>query len=702
MAKPLIIVESPAKARTIKKFVGNRFDVQASMGHIRDLPKSQLGVAVDDHFEPKYVTIRGKGKIVQELRKRARKAARVLLATDPDREGEAISWHLAQLLNMDEHEPCRIEFHEVTKEAVDQALKSPRPIDDNLVDAQQARRILDRLVGYKLSPLLWRKVRRGLSAGRVQSVAVRLICDREEEIEAFTPEEYWSITAVLETEKGRSRFQAKYRGPKGKKLVPKSEEETKGIIREIQGRPFVVTRVVKKEKLRHPPPPFTTSSMQQEASHRLGFSVRKTMSVAQQLYEGLNLGPEGTVGLITYIRTDSTRIADTARSEAGRLIHARFGPEYVGQYRKQAPKPGAQEAHEAIRPTSVLRDPERVKGYLNRDQYRLYRLVWTRFITSQMSPAVMDTVSVDISAGDHVFRATGSTLKFPGFMAVKLEEKADDNGAAQEPVVREQLLPELTKGETLLLLGLEPKQHFTQPPPRYTEAMLVRTLEEKGIGRPSTYAPIISTIQQRGYVLKEDRHFVPTELGKLVIQLLKENFPRIIDVEFTARMEAELDQIEEGETYWRKVLADFYGPFEETLKRAEEKLGRVRVPEEETDVTCEKCGRKMVIKYGRYGKFLACPGYPECKNTKPLLEKTGVKCPECGGEIVGRRSKKGRKFYGCSNYPECNFVSFNKPLKKTCPECGAFMVQKRSREKGTYYQCSRQGCGYSETPSEQV
>ncbi|PZN12201.1 MAG: type I DNA topoisomerase [Bacillota bacterium] len=693
MAKTLIIVESPAKARTIKKFVGRGYAVEASMGHVRDLPKSQLGVDIDDHFTPKYITIRGKGKLIERLRQQARQADRVLLATDPDREGEAISWHLCQLLGIDGDSPCRIVFHEITREAVRRALKEPRPIDDNLVDAQQARRVLDRLVGYMLSPLLWRKVRRGLSAGRVQSVAVRLIVDREAEIEAFVPQEYWTVTAALARARDGIRFEARYHGDEnGKRELP-NREAVDRLLADLSGRPFRVLQVDRKERRRSPAPPFTTSTLQQEASRKLGFSVRRTMRVAQELYEGIEIKGEGAVGLVTYIRTDSTRIADQALDEAAEYIARRFGPEYSVP-RKQAGRrqAQAQEAHEAIRPTSVLRDPESIKDDLTRDQYRLYRLIWERFLASQMAPAVLDTVTVEIGAGPHRFRATGSTVKFPGFMKLYVEGRDEEGqGEAEEP--GDALLPDLEPGDVLELLELRPEQHFTQPPPRYTEAMLVRALEEKGIGRPSTYAPIIETIQERGYVVKEDRRFRPTELGRLVTDLLKQHFPDIVDVEFTARMEADLDRIEEGHRRWVDVLREFYGPFAETLARAERQIARVELPVEETDEVCEKCGRRMVIKHGRYGRFLACPGFPECRNTKPLLEKTGARCPRCGGEIVQRRTRRGRVFYGCANYPQCDFTTWDRPTPETCPQCGTFLVEKRSRQ-GTLVACANEGCGY--------
>ncbi|NLA57300.1 MAG: type I DNA topoisomerase [Firmicutes bacterium] len=694
MGKSLVIVESPAKAKTISRFLGRNYTVKASVGHVKDLPKSQLGVDVENGFQPKYITIRGKGPILKELRDAARKADRILFATDPDREGEAISWHLADALDVDGQSPCRIEFNEITERAVKTAIKQPRPINQHLVDAQQARRVLDRLVGYKLSPLLWAKVKRGLSAGRVQSVAVRLICDREAEIQAFEPEEYWSIEAELQQVEGeKTTFSAKLHKAKGKKIEIRNQAEAEAIVEKLQEASFVVQSVERKERRRNPAPPFTTSSLQQEASRKLGFTARRTMMVAQQLYEGLEVGSEGTVGLITYIRTDATRIAPEAQHAARETIQALFGKEYLPAkppvYKSRA---GAQAAHEAIRPTSMKRLPEEVKPYLTRDQYRLYRLIWERFIASQMAPAVLDTLTVQIQAGDYVFRATGSTIKFPGFMALYTEntdlpEEGDD---------KEGTLPELREGEKLELLQLMPNQHFTQPPPRYSEAMLVKTLEELGIGRPSTYAQIIDTITRRGYVELVDRRFVPTELGNIVVDLLKEHFPNIIDVEFTATMESQLDRIEEGKENWERVLAEFWEPFSQELKKAELHMEEVEIADEETDEVCEKCGRNMVIKQGRYGRFLACPGFPECRNTIPLLKEIGVSCPKCGGQIVERRTRRGRTFYGCTNYPDCDFTSWQRPAGKNCPQCGQFMVVRQRRGKGPEVVCSDKGCGYRE------
>jgi DNA topoisomerase-1 len=657
------------------------------------LPKSQLGVNVDNHFEPKYITIRGKGNVIKELRKAAKDSPRVLLATDPDREGEAISWHLAHILDLPDDSPCRIEFREITKEAVNKALQDPRPIDNRLVDAQQARRVLDRLVGYKLSPLLWRKVRKGLSAGRVQSVALRLICDREEEIAAFEPQEYWTLDVVLHPDGlgAEDIFSASFYGRAGEgKQEIANQDEVEEIMAALQGSSFSVSTVTRRERRRHPAPPFTTSSLQQEAARKLNFSARRTMVVAQQLYEGLDLGKEGTVGLITYIRTDSTRIADTARAEVIEHVKERFGPQYVGKGSRGRTVRGAQEAHEAIRPTSVRRTPEQLKNFLSRDQLRLYKLIWQRLVASQMADVVLDTVSVDISAGPYILRANGQKVKFPGFTVLYQEgkdEEDDDQG--------DRRLPDLVAGQALEPLEMNPKQHFTQPPPRFSEAMLVKTLEEKGIGRPSTYAPIIETLLQRGYVVKEDNRFHPTELGKVVLELLVEHFPQIVNVNFTARIEGELDRVEEGEADWREIVQDFYRGFALELERAEKEIGKIALPEEEAAIPCEKCGRMMVIKHGRYGKFLACPGFPACRNTKRIQETLGVNCPECGGEMVVRKTKRGRPFYGCANYPDCRFVVWNKPSRKTCPQCGAFMTVKRRRGQTSLYQCARPGCGFS-------
>lgn len=688
MAKSLIIVESPAKAKTISKFLGKNYKIQASMGHVRDLPKSQLGIDIEKGFTPKYITIRGKGSLLESLKKEASKVENVLLATDPDREGEAISWHLANLLGLPEDKPCRVEFHEITKNAVSESVKHPRKIDINLVEAQQARRILDRLVGYKISPILWRKVKWGLSAGRVQSVAVRIICDREKEIREFVPKEYWTIDANLTDEKTGSKITARLYLKNNGKIEINNKKESDLILSELEKEKFIVIEVKKSERKRNPSPPFTTSSMQQEAARKLKFTAKKTMMVAQQLYEGLDIKGEGTVGLVTYIRTDSTRIAVQAENEAREYIKDNFGKEYISESPPiQKNKKNIQDAHEAIRPTSVSRTPESIKDSLSRDQYKLYKLIWERFLASQMSAAVYDTVTVDIKAGQYILRATGSVLKFQGYMAVYIE------GTDEETEKQENTLPVLEEGQVLKLQKLRPEQHFTQPPPRYTEAMLVKTLEEKGIGRPSTYAPIIDIIQKRGYVEKENGRFKPTELGEIVVNIMQEFFKDIVDVDFTAEMEDQLDRIESGEEKWQKVIESFYIPFENELKSAEKAIEKVKIEDEVTDEKCELCGRNMVIKNGRYGKFLACPGFPECKNTKPLVEEIGTKCPHCGGNVVVRRTKKGRIFYGCANYPTCKFVSWDKPSGSQCPECGSYMVIKKTKD-GEIEVCSNKECDF--------
>lgn len=698
MSKTLVIVESPAKARSIGKFLGKKYTVKASMGHIRDLPKSQFGVDVEKGFLPKYIIIRGKGEIIRELRAAAKKADQVLVASDPDREGEAIAWHLLNVLEIDENSPCRVEFNEITKEAVQKAIKSPRPIDYNRVHAQQARRILDRLVGYNLSPLLWRKIRRGLSAGRVQSVAVRLICEREEEINSFVPEEYWTLTALLARE-GENSFEAKLFKIGDEKAEIGSRARMEEILKELEGAIYQVVKVVKKEKSRQPAPPFITSTLQQEAYRKLNFTARKTMMVAQELYEGIELGDEGPVGLVTYIRTDSTRVAQTAQEEARTYIREKFGAEFMPEKPRQvAAKGRAQDAHEAIRPTSVYREPEAIKQYLTPDQYKLYKLIWSRFVASQMSPAVYDTTSVDIAAGRYLFRATGSIIKFPGFLLVYEESRDDEFSLEQEH--QDKILPALEEGEVLRLLSLVPRQHFTQPPPRYTDATLVKALEEKGIGRPSTYAPILDTIIRRGYVVRQKKHLVPTKLGMVVVDLLKKHFPDIIDVEFTAHMEESLDLVEEGKKDWVQVVEEFYLPFKETLERAEEEIGRITVEEEKevSEEVCPQCGQQLVVKEGRYGKFLACPSFPACRYTQPLWETTGVTCPQCGeGELVGRRTKKGRKFYGCSRYPECEFVVWDEPSGRRCPQCGGLLVVKKERNGQLKLECANKECRYQTT-----
>ncbi|WP_282941796.1 type I DNA topoisomerase [Paenibacillus sp. RC67] len=692
MADSLVIVESPAKAKTIGKYLGSKFIVKASMGHIRDLPKSQIGVEIQKNFEPKYITIRGKGSVLKELKDARKKVKKVYLAADPDREGEAIAWHLAHYLELGETEACRVVFNEITKQAVKDAFKTPRKINIDLVNAQQARRILDRLVGYKISPLLWKKVKKGLSAGRVQSVAVKLIYDRENEIKAFVPEEYWSITAKLLA--GSSEFEAKFHSVNGEKKELKNEQEVNEILASVNKANFTINEVKEKERLRNPSPPFITSSLQQEAARKLNFRASKTMSVAQQLYEGIDLGSEGTVGLITYMRTDSTRISPVAQEEAKEFIVGKFGESYYPEtprvYLKKAAN--AQDAHEAIRPSSVLREPDQIKDHLSRDQFRLYKLVWERFVASQMASAVLDTMTVDIAAGDNVFRAVGSKMKFPGFMKVYVE--GNDDGTTEE----DKLLPPLKQGDKVKKKQIDPKQHFTQPPPRYTEARLVRALEEMGIGRPSTYAPTLETIQRRGYVAIEEKKFVPTELGELVIQQMIEFFPEILDVEFTAHMEEELDNVEEGKEDWVKVLSSFYQSFEKRLEVAEEEMEKIEIQDEVSDEICEKCGRHLVYKMGRFGKFLACSGFPDCRNTKPIVKDIGVTCPSCKeGHIIERRSKKGRVFYGCDRYPECEFVSWDKPVEQPCPKCGSLVIEKRNKN-GVFHQCIQ--CDFKEEVQE--
>ncbi|MCM3547036.1 DNA topoisomerase I [Niallia circulans] len=687
MSDYLVIVESPAKAKTIGKYLGKKYVVKASMGHVRDLPKSQMGVSVEDNYEPRYITIRGKGPVLKELKTAAKKAKRVYLAADPDREGEAIAWHLAHSLNIDENSDCRVVFNEITKTAIKDAFKHPRPINMDLVDAQQARRILDRLVGYNISPLLWKKVKKGLSAGRVQSVAVKLITDREKEIQQFVPEEYWSITGSFLL--GDEPFEAKFYGRNGKKESLTSEENVNEVLKQIKGKQFAVADVVKKERRRNPVSPFTTSSLQQEAARKLNFRAKKTMLIAQQLYEGIDLGKEGTVGLITYMRTDSTRISDTAKQETYEYIRSTYGEEYARKGdRKQKQDKNAQDAHEAIRPTSVKYEPKQLKEYLSRDQLRLYRLIWERLVASEMAPAIMDTMTVDLENNGVRFRANGSKVKFPGFMKVYIEGN-DDNKKEED-----RLLPALAKGQQVEKAEVTPNQHFTQPPPRYTEARLVKTLEELGIGRPSTYAPTLDTIQRRGYVALDEKRFVPTELGEIVLDLIVEFFPEILDVEFTAKMEEDLDSIEDGRDNWISIIDQFYQSFEKRLKVAEEEMEEVEIKDEPAGEDCEKCGHEMVYKMGRYGKFMACSNFPECRNTKAIVKEIGVTCPTCKqGNIVERKSKKRRIFYGCDRYPDCEFVSWDKPISRPCPKCQGLLVEKKSK-KGVFVACT--SCDYEE------
>lgn len=687
MADYLVIVESPAKAKTIERYLGKKYKVKASMGHIRDLPKSQLGVDTEHDFEPRYITIRGKGPVLKELKTAAKKAKKVYLAADPDREGEAIAWHLAHSLDLDLSSDCRVVFNEITKDAIKDSFKHPRMINMDLVDAQQARRILDRLVGYKISPILWKKVKKGLSAGRVQSVALRLIIDRENEINEFKPEEYWTIDGRFL--KGKESFEASFFGVNGKKHPLKTKEDVKEILSKLKGSKFSVEKVTKKERKRNPAVPFTTSTLQQEAARKLNFRAKKTMMIAQQLYEGIDLGKEGTVGLITYMRTDSTRISNTAIEEVSAFIDQTYGKNFLNTTKRTAKKnENAQDAHEAIRPTSTLRKPADVKHVLSRDQLRLYKLIWERFVASQMAPAVLDTMSVDLDNNGLTFRANGSKVKFPGFMKVYVEGKDDQ---LEE---KDKMLPDLKEGDTVLSKDIEPEQHFTQPPPRYTEARLVKTLEELGIGRPSTYAPTLDTIQKRGYVALDNKRFIPTELGEIVLNLIIEFFPEIINVEFTAKMEKELDSVEEGTIEWVRIIDSFYQDFAKRVEKAEAEMQEVEIEPEYAGVDCEECGHPMVYKMGRYGKFMACSNFPDCRNTKPIVKDIGVKCPTCHeGNIVERKSKKRRIFYGCDRFPECEFVSWDKPIERKCPKCENMLVEKKLK-KGMQVQCVN--CDYKE------
>lgn len=657
MADKLVIVESPAKANTIKKFLGGSTKVVASMGHIRDLPKSKLGVDIEHDFEPEYINIRGKGDLIKSLKKDAKQAKKVYIATDPDREGEAIAWHLAYILKDEKNKISRVTFNEITKNAVQKAIKEPRNIDMNVVDAQQARRVLDRIVGYKMSPLLWKKVKRGLSAGRVQSVAVKLIVDRENEIEGFKPEEYWNIYAKLKDEKTKKQFEARFYGKNGKKLEIHSKQETDEVLEGIKNAKYIVSEVKKGEKKRTPAPPFTTSTMQQEASRKLGFTLKKTMSVAQGLYEGVRIPEKGTVGLITYMRTDSTRISDVARAAAKEYIVKNYGEKYY-ENRYYKTNKEAQDAHEAIRPTYIDVNPEDIKDVITKDQYKLYKLIYNRFMASQMANAIYDTMAVNIKANEYDFKANGQAIKFKGFMTLYVE------GTDAKEVVEDGMLPELEEGNTEKLVELNPKQSFTEPPARYTEASLVKALEEKGIGRPSTYSPTITTILERRYIEKVQKQLMPTELGKIVNKLLTENFTDVINVEFTAKIENEFDEISEGKAEWKKMIRDFYGPFSIELDKVEKELEHVELVDEVSDVPCEKCGRMMVYKYGKYGKFLACPGYPECKNAKPIIETIDVPCPKCGGTVQVRKTKRRKNYYICENNPtSCDYISWNKPKK---------------------------------------
>jgi DNA topoisomerase I len=691
MADFLVIVESPAKAKTIERYLGSKYKVKASMGHIRDLPRSQMGVSKENNFEPKYITIRGKGPVLKELKNAAKKVKKVFLAADPDREGEAIAWHLAHSLNVDITSDCRVVFNEITKDAIKESFKHPRPINMDLVDAQQARRILDRLVGYNISPLLWKKVKKGLSAGRVQSIAVRLIIDREKEIKAFVPEEYWTIESELV--KGKDHFSASFHALANKEKVElKSEQDVEAILKQMEGDKFKVVSVSKKERKRNPSPSFITSSLQQEAARKLNFRARKIMMLAQQLYEGIELGAEGTVGLITYMRTDSTRISEVAQKEAAEYIQKEFGENYLKENERKEKKQSnnTQDAHEAIRPTSTFRDPNSVKQYLSRDQFRLYKLIWERFLASQMAQGVMDTMSVDLQNGNVLFRANGSKIKFPGFMKIYVE------GTDDQVEEKNKMLPDLKEGDEVFKKDIEPKQHFTQPPPRYTEARLVKTLEESGIGRPSTYAPTLDTIQKRGYVALDNKRFVPTELGEICNELMLEFFPDILNVDFTAKMEQDLDSVEDGKVRWVEVIDEFYQDFEKHLAKAEEEMQSVEIKDEPAGEDCELCSNPMVFKMGRYGKFMACSNFPDCRNTKAIVKEIGVTCPKCKeGSIIERKSKKKRIFYGCNRFPECDFISWDKPLPRSCPKCEGPLVEKKLK-KGVQVQCIE--CDYKEEP----
>ncbi len=686
--KKLLIVESPAKAETIKKYLGSSYNVLASMGHIIDLPKSQMGIDVDNDFEPRYITIRGKGPLLSQLKKEASKASKVYLATDPDREGEAISWHLKEALGIKE-EKCRVTFNEITKSAVKSAMQEPREIDTDLVDAQQARRVLDRIVGYSISPLLWQKVKRGLSAGRVQSVAVRLICDREEEIINFNPEEYWTIEVTLNN--GKKSFEARYFGEEGKEKKLSSKEKAEKIVADVKNREFLIQDIKKTTTKRNPLPPFTTSTLQQDASRKLNFSAIKTMQIAQSLYEGVKLGGKlGTVGLITYMRTDSLRISKEAQQDAILYLTENFEKEYVSPRQFKA-KRGTQDAHEAIRPTSVKLVPSEIKDHLTNDQFKLYKLIWERFLASQMASAEYDTVQVNLENSGHSFRANGSTLAFRGYTALYVE----GTDIKEE---KEKALPVLTEETKLNFEKIEKNQHFTQPPARFTEASLVKELEDKGIGRPSTYAPTIATVISRGYVARSKKQLIPTELGNVTTDIMRNYFSDIVDVDFTAGMEKSLDKIGEGKLNWKKLIQDFYPDFDKTLKSATEKIEKITIKDEESDIVCDKCGRKMVYKLGKFGKFLACPGYPECQNTMTIKIGTGVKCPKCDGELLVKKSRKGKTYYACENLPKCDFMAWDEPQKEICPECGGTLFRKYGRDAKIY--CVNEKCGYSEKPKK--
>ncbi len=691
MGQKLVIVESPAKAKTIGKYLGKTYTVEASMGHVRDLPKSKLGVDLENDYEPKYITIRGKGELVDKLRKAAKKADKVYLATDPDREGEAISWHLANILKIPNDETCRIVFNEITKGAVKSSIKNARKIDFNLVDAQQARRVLDRLVGYEISPILWKNVKWGLSAGRVQSAALKLICDREKEIKDFVPKEYYSIDTVLK--KGKSKFKIRFSSFKDKKIEIETSEQADKIVNDLKKGEFIVKNIKCSKKTRNPLPPFTTSTLQQDANRKLNFMTKRTMSVAQGLYEGVEVKGYGTVGLITYMRTDSVRISEEAQESARKLIISRYGEEYIpSSPRIYRSKKNIQDAHEAIRPTYMEITPEIAKENLTSEQYKLYALIWNRFMASQMTSCNLDTKSIDITNGDYNFKASGSSIAFDGFMKLYEYSNEDDEKSV--------ILPSLEENEVVKAESIEGSQHFTQPLPRYTEASFVKLLEEKGIGRPSTYVPTITTLLNRNYVVREKKNLVGTELGEIVNNIMGDYFEQIVDVDFTAEMEKKLDDVEEGKENWKEIVSGFFSPLKAAIDKAEREISKVVIEDKVSDVKCEKCGRMMVIKRGRFGEFLACPGYPECKNAKPIVEKLEVLCPKCGKEIVAKKSKRGKRFFGCSGYPECDFVSWYEPVAKRCPQCNSYMILKNSK-KGKHIECSNKECGYKEEYKEE-
>lgn len=690
----LVIVESPAKAKTIKKYLGKNYNVIASMGHIRDLPKTKIGVNIDNDFEPEYINIKGKGDLIKSIKDEAKKSDKVYLATDPDREGEAISWHLAHILGLDLSDKNRVTFNEITKNGVKNGMSNPRSIDIDLVNAQQARRVLDRIVGYKLSPFLWKKVKRGLSAGRVQSVTVRLIVDKEEEIRAFESKEYWTIDAKLIAPSCNKEFVAHFYGEDGEKIEISTKEQADKIVEKTANSQFVVKDIKFGTKKRVPAPPFTTSTLQQEASRKLNFQSKRTMSIAQELYEGVNIKGLGAVGLITYMRTDSLRISDEARYAGNDYIKSVYGEEYLPPYKREYKGKGnAQDAHEAIRPSMPELSPDKVKDDLSRDQYKLYKLIWDRFIASLMADELLDTVAVDIFSGNYCFKANGHTVKFDGFTKLYQESKDEDGEKTSN-------LPKMEVGDDLKAVSIEPVQHFTQPPARYTEATLIKALEENGIGRPSTYAPTITTVLQREYVEREGKFLKPTSLGEITTSLMKERFEDIVDVEFTANMEKSLDDVEEGSVVWVNILKGFYSGFSAELEKAEKDMAgeHLKLPEEVTDVICELCGRNMVVKSGRFGKFLACPGYPECKNTKKIIDETEGKCPICSSKLIGRTGKSGKKFYGCSGYPKCNFISWDEPVSEICPQCGNTMFKKKGKQATVY--CQKEGCGFSKKISK--